>query len=199
MSWVWDNSRSEGTDRLILLAIADFAADDGANAWPSIRRLAEKAKVTERTVQRAIRALTLLGEVSVDANAGRRGTNVYTINMRTDVTPSESHPVRSTPVQKSPRNSVTVTPVTPKGDTPVTRTIKEPSTTPQPPASGGHVSKKHCLRHAKFRRDCDHCQRFEAEATRASDEARRARENCQRCFGNVWLEDGTKCDHRSTA
>jgi hypothetical protein len=34
MSWVWDHSRAEGTDRLVLLAIADSAEHDGSDAWP---------------------------------------------------------------------------------------------------------------------------------------------------------------------
>jgi hypothetical protein len=113
MSWVWEHSRAEGTDRLVLLAIADSASDDGNNAWPSISTLADKAKVSPRTVQRSIRALQLLGEITMSPNAGRHGTNVYQVHMvRHADTPSNSHPVNVTPAA--------LTPVTPRGDTGVT-------------------------------------------------------------------------------
>lgn len=134
MSWVWEHSRAEGTDRLVLLAIADSAGDDGGNAFPSIETLADKAKVSTRTVQRSIRSLTLLGEVSVTPNAGRHGTNVYQVRMdRQPVTPvnlapvPDSHPGQS--VTGDERVTEGVTPVTPGGDTGVTRTVLEPSTT----------------------------------------------------------------------
>lgn len=135
ISWVWEQSLAEGTDRLVLLAIADCAADDGGNAWPSISTLAGKARVSARTVQRSVKALQLLGEIEIDANAGRHGTNMYRIRMdRQIVTLTDSHPVNLSPVTESPRQSVTpstgrggVTTVTPEGDTPVTRTVLEPS------------------------------------------------------------------------
>lgn len=41
--------------------------------------------------------------------------------------------------------------------------------------------------------------RWMKSATARAAELRRAREQCSRCHGNVWLEDGTKCDHKETA
>jgi len=52
MTWVWDNSTVGGNERLCLLAIADNAADDGRNAWPSLATLARKTRLDERTVRR---------------------------------------------------------------------------------------------------------------------------------------------------
>src|ERR671931_438908 len=51
MNWVWDNSPTKGTELLMLLAIADNAADDGGNAYPSIRTLARKTRLDDLTVQ----------------------------------------------------------------------------------------------------------------------------------------------------
>jgi hypothetical protein len=79
MSWVWQHSTAEGIERLVLLAIADQAGDDGAQAWPSVQRLASKTRVSVRTVQRAIRALEARGELAVQVNAGMRGANLYTV------------------------------------------------------------------------------------------------------------------------
>lgn len=88
MSWVWDHSQAGGTDRLVLLAIADSADHDGTNAWPSVATIARKCQVSERTVQRSIRALVDLGELRVQAQAGGTGKmrddrrpNLYEIPM----------------------------------------------------------------------------------------------------------------------
>lgn len=70
MSWVWDHSQAEGTDRLVLLAISDSADHDGSNAWPSVSTIAQKARISERTVQRSIRSLVALGELLVEDQAG---------------------------------------------------------------------------------------------------------------------------------
>ncbi|MEW2382304.1 helix-turn-helix domain-containing protein [Micromonospora sp. NPDC047707] len=70
MTWVWDHSPVGGTERLVLLAIADCAADDGANAWPSLGTLARKARLDERTVRRIIRRLEVGGHLLVEVAAG---------------------------------------------------------------------------------------------------------------------------------
>lgn len=137
MTWVWESSRAEGMDRLVLLAIADNANDQGANAWPSVATIAGKAKVSERTVQRCVKSLQLLGELEVVIGGGRHNVNIYTVlmNGRQDVTPSESHPVNVTPIVDRERVTTsqervsgspeTVTPVSPEPSL----TIKEPSKT----------------------------------------------------------------------
>ena len=70
ISWVWENSSASGNDRLVLLAIADSAEHDGSNAWPSVRTIAKKCLLSERTVQRAIRALVSSGELIVEEQEG---------------------------------------------------------------------------------------------------------------------------------
>lgn len=70
MSCVWKQSSSSGTDRLVLLAIADAADDDGTNAWPSVATIAAKCKVSPRTVQRSLGTLVELGELAVEKQAG---------------------------------------------------------------------------------------------------------------------------------
>jgi DNA-binding transcriptional regulator YhcF (GntR family) len=70
MSWVWDHSKAKGAELLVLLAIADHASDNGGNAWPSQRTLARRARVTERSVQRAITSLVEAGELAVDSRSG---------------------------------------------------------------------------------------------------------------------------------
>jgi hypothetical protein len=97
MTWVWKNSKSKNTARLVLLAIADCARADGSHAFPSNPELREKANASERAVQDAIRALVELGELEVKYNGGPRGVNLYRVIMgravaapRRNRTPAES-------------------------------------------------------------------------------------------------------------
>ena len=136
MSWVWAESKAQGPDLLVLLAIADQAREESGEAWPAVSTLAGKARVSERTVQRCVRRLVDLGELEVRESEGRNGVNVYRVVMgRHTVTPTDSHPDRESPAQpeqeqtkegvtQSPRHADGVTPVTPRGDTGVTRTVK---------------------------------------------------------------------------
>lgn len=140
MSWVWDHSRAEGIDRLILLAIADCANDEGTEAWPSVPTLMRKARVTRRTVQRALASLIELGELDVDYNAGRGGSNKYRILMadprqndaRASVTPRQNDAPSRVSETPSPRQAdatprVSVTPE------PSLEPSSEPSEEPSPP------------------------------------------------------------------
>jgi len=83
MMHVWWNSPSSGNDRLVLLAIADEADDQGRNAFPSVRRLAEKANCHSATVLRSIIRLEKSGEIEVvrpKHQAPGRG-NKYRVNL----------------------------------------------------------------------------------------------------------------------
>jgi hypothetical protein len=59
-----------------------------------------------------------------------------------------------------------VTPVTPKGDTHVTRTIKN-QIPPNPPADAEDSgTPDHCDKHSRFRNGCDNCAKARAKARR---------------------------------
>lgn len=85
MTWVWDHSPASGTDLLMLLAIADHAGDDGRDAWPSVRKLAQRTRLDERTVRRVLKRLADDGHIVVRAGGGRR-SNRYEIPMTSDNT-----------------------------------------------------------------------------------------------------------------
>ena len=80
MTRVWDLSEHKGTARLLLLALADHASDDGV-AWPGIPRLAHKTKVTERQVKRLLRTLEQSGELYTNVQGGRGNANLYLITL----------------------------------------------------------------------------------------------------------------------
>lgn len=102
-NWVWKYSKTTGNDRLLLLAIADCADDEGDNAWPSVETLADKATCSERTVQRRIQVLEETGCLTVLRGAGRNGTHRYRVHMdagaaKPPKTPRPRRPVREKPV-----------------------------------------------------------------------------------------------------
>lgn len=72
ISWVWHRSRSKGTDRLVLLVIAEHADHRGRNSWPANETIAEMCGgIDESTVRRSIARLRDdLGELKVELNGG---------------------------------------------------------------------------------------------------------------------------------
>jgi hypothetical protein len=82
MAWVIENSQTRGNQYIVLLMIANRADEEGASAWPSIRWLARRSRLSERTVQRAIRKLERGGDLGIEKAAGPKGTNRYQVIMQ---------------------------------------------------------------------------------------------------------------------
>lgn len=80
MARVWAESTQSGSHLLMLLAIADFADDDG-NAYPAVTTLATKCRMRPRNAQVLLAALRRCGELDVRENEGPRGTNLYRITV----------------------------------------------------------------------------------------------------------------------
>lgn len=141
MAAVFEHSEARGNDRLVLLALADQARDDSWSSWPSVRTIATKARVSERTVQRCIRALAADGHIVIierSSSEGRYATNRYLIlrpwesegcqdDSRQVVTPVKLTGVRTRTGGVTDQASG-VTPVTPEPllDQP----LEEPSSSP---------------------------------------------------------------------
>ena len=98
MSQVWERPDLDPYERLILLALADHADDDGV-CYPSISRLVDRTGMAERGVQKVLKRLAEKGHLSVETNAGRNGTNRYSIAL----TPAPGAPrTRGTTAQSAP-------------------------------------------------------------------------------------------------
>lgn len=117
MARVWAESTHSGTDLLMMLAIADFADDDG-NAYPSVGTLAVKCRTTSRHVNRILAVLRASGELEIRLNEGPRGTNRYRIALK-GMTPASPLTNRSplTPASSTPDVQVPK-PLTPTSDEP---------------------------------------------------------------------------------
>jgi hypothetical protein len=74
LTQVFHSSNADGSARLVLLAIADCADDDGI-AFPSLPTLAVKAHVSRDTARRKIEELVKLGELEIlEKGDGRKST-----------------------------------------------------------------------------------------------------------------------------
>jgi hypothetical protein len=87
MSEIW-KTKLPTSEKMVLLVIADHASDDGTEAWPSQRLIAEKASLTIRTVQRCVNNLQAQGWLHLEKRAGGslncrddRRPNKYTIHL----------------------------------------------------------------------------------------------------------------------
>ena len=78
MSWVWESGPQSQSDRFVLLALADYANDEG-ECWPSIAGIRAKVCMSERGVQTVIRRLEATGWLSIEVGKGRKNCNVYMI------------------------------------------------------------------------------------------------------------------------
>ena len=99
MDMVWQNATDlQGNDLLVMLALADWANEQGA-CWPSVPKLAEKARVAERTVRYIIRRLEERGYIQIEEQRGRNHTNQYLLNLQV-LQPKKVQPLQvSVPVK----------------------------------------------------------------------------------------------------
>ena len=111
MTQVWRMALAP-SEKMVLLALADAANDDGVTWLAVVSKraskldLVKKTALSERTVQRSIQTLCTMGLLSRDEREGR-GV-VYTLTL--DQPPSPCHPSHNgTPVTVSP-TPVTVSP-----------------------------------------------------------------------------------------
>lgn len=76
---VWRYSKSKGSQRLLLIAIADNCNTESRTAWPTTAYLAGKTLLTQRSIHRLVAELEELGELEIARNRGRNRSNLYRI------------------------------------------------------------------------------------------------------------------------
>lgn len=107
MSQVWE-LKLPAKDKLVLLAIADCANDEGL-AWPSIATLSRKCGCDPRTIQRHLRALETAKLIETEEIVGKG--NRYIVTPRQVATPGKKSPVTKsteTPGKLPPKPSRTI-------------------------------------------------------------------------------------------
>lgn len=109
MVWVLHNSPTSGTDKVLLLGIANHADAEGRNAWPAVRTLARYANLEARGVQKALRRLEAEGHIRIEPQAGG------TADMRQDRRPNRYSVLMSGVSAGTPRKVDGVSPSTERG------------------------------------------------------------------------------------
>jgi hypothetical protein len=81
LSAVWSYSTQKGGHLLVMLALSDFADDDGLS-WASVPTIAAKSRLTDRHVQRVLRDLEAAGEIAIGQRSrgdGSATSNTYRV------------------------------------------------------------------------------------------------------------------------
>jgi hypothetical protein len=181
---VLHHSRARGTDKLVLVGIANHDGDGGA--WPGVGKLACYANVDERTVRRSLRRLETLGEIRVHLQAGGpsgvpewKRPNRYDVLVACPATCDRTrhhHPIplpqapadlwidRGTPT--SPPDAHVPTPGTPTSPPPGTPTSPEPSLEPTSTTRGAQEPQLQTAGTRTRERVCSECLLPESECTR---------------------------------
>lgn len=97
MTRVWDRTDLSQSETLVMLALADHA-DESGECWPSMARVAEKARVQRRAAQRIVQKLEAMGLLTVERSVGRSNTNRFTLHV--EPLP-ENKGVEETPLDKT--------------------------------------------------------------------------------------------------
>jgi DNA-binding transcriptional MocR family regulator len=98
---IWRLENVTASQRLVLLALASFTDQRGANAYPSQATLARMCCCNRSTVQRALAALIRRGLIS-PRGKGRKGTIRYSVNISMQQDGPHDAPATRRTVQHNP-------------------------------------------------------------------------------------------------
>lgn len=91
LNWVWQQP-IKGNSKLVLLALADCANDDGG-CWPGIKTIAKKCGISHVSVIKNLNKLSKFNLINSQRRYnedGRRTSNYYTLNLNKDCLCKES-------------------------------------------------------------------------------------------------------------
>ncbi len=74
---VWDLKVGNGTDKLVLVALADYANEKTGRCWPSITALMARTELAKRTVLESLKRLEEAGHLEVTRR--HRHSNMFTV------------------------------------------------------------------------------------------------------------------------
>lgn len=77
--WAW-TVQTSSTNKLVLLALADFA-DEVGHCWPSVARMQEMTCLSERAIRTALAALEAEERIELERSVGRGRTSRYALRI----------------------------------------------------------------------------------------------------------------------
>lgn len=150
MTRLWWREDLSSSEKLVALAIADAAGDEGV-AWPAVDTIARKASVSSRTVQNAIRSLEAKLLLRIVERKNRSSYYVFNLDnlphVERERPMKERGPVELTGEAAAPVLDLRVKQMHPTGETgsvtgesPAPRNVIEPSEETTPPSPDGEVA-----------------------------------------------------------
>jgi hypothetical protein len=146
MAQVWENAPYEGGALLVLLALADWANDEGLS-WPGMARLARKARLEPRQARRIIRQMEADKVLTVQRGGGRSNQNLYQINTdiltaftvsaSDDCTEKTRTSIAQTRTFEAQTRTFATETRSPMTSDPLVYPLEYPSVPPNPPQAGG--------------------------------------------------------------
>ncbi len=76
LRWVFDNPGVRGNVKLVALALASYANEQGL-AWPSVETLAKTTGLSTRQIQRILPQIEKAGLLKITTGGGRKRTHRY--------------------------------------------------------------------------------------------------------------------------
>ena len=182
MSDVFESDSLGPTERLIMLALADHADDEG-KCYPSIARLCRRTGLKERAVQNNIRSLAEQGYLTIIIGGGRNNCNLYIVRAK----PRIKCPPHNMPPASDDAETPHLVTENPASDAPKpSRTTKEapeePLVVPQP--------KKPKRRASSISEDWEPSERNVEDAFKKQFTPQEIRDEAQR-FRDYHLAKGT--------
>jgi hypothetical protein len=106
MSAVWELDLPPG-EKLVLLALADQANDEGRQCWPAVSTIARKSGQGERTVRRALSDLESKGHLTRQHRDGSSTQyHVHPCQIGTPANPAPLPKTTKTPAKLAPKPSI---------------------------------------------------------------------------------------------
>jgi hypothetical protein len=137
MTGVWANAGYEGGALLVLLALADFADDQGY-CFPSVKLLARKSRLSTRQVNNVLTRFKNDGSVVVEAGGGSGRSNRYRIN--TEMISEKNRNPEMISVKSATQTLKSATQNTEICDSAIRKNRHEPSVEPSGGAPPPHVT-----------------------------------------------------------
>lgn len=104
MGMVFDATDISSTQKLVMLALADYANEEGRSIYPSVETISKRTSLTERAVRKTLSDLRKRGVIVIVKRSGQHRANEYAIDVTT--LKGMSRPAPDAPLKKSDLNLV---------------------------------------------------------------------------------------------